>query len=263
MKKRISTIIFVLLLSLFVSLPTYAAVAGFPDSFIMDEAGLLSEAEISNLNEEAAIVSEYYNFPVMVVTMADIGGMNAAKFTENLYDSMGVGTEPDRSGVMLLVNMAERDVVLFTRGYGNTVFTDYGKEVLEGEFISALSAGNYYDSFMAYIVGCDQFLELAASGTPVDIVNKKGIGSYLAAIFVPLIISFIICKILAAGMKTAVPQRAARVYVVDGSFKLTKTQDVYTHTTQTRTKIEKSSGGGRSGGTSVSSSGSSSRSSKF
>ena len=260
MKKRFGAIIFVLLLSFFVSLPAYAAQNGFPNEFVMDEAGLLTSGEIAGLEEMAEEVSYYYNFPVFIVTMPEIGGANAIRFSEAFYDSLGVGTEPDRSGVMLLINMAERDVVLFTRGYGNTVFTDYGKEVLEGEYISALSKGNYYESFAAYIDGCDRFLELAAKGTPVDISSKKGVGSYLAAIFVPLIVSFIICKAMASGMKTAVIQRAAKVYMVDGSFKLTKSNDIYTHTTETRTKIEKKSS---SGGTTVSKSGSSSRSSKF
>ena len=264
MKKRISVIIIAFVILICSALPAYATSNGFPASYIMDEAGLLNSGEIADLNEYAKEVSAYYNFPIIIVTVKGIGSMKPAAAAESLYDNLGVGINPDRSGVMLFISMADRDVVLFTRGYGNTVFTDYGKEVLEGEFISALSAGRYHESFSAYIAGCDEFLELAAAGTPVDgYSNSGGISAVgvLAALFVPLIISFIICKGMAAKMKTAVTQRAARVYIVDGSFNLTKSQDVYTHTTETRTKIEKSSSSG--GGTSVSSSGSSSRSSKF
>jgi len=261
MKKRVGALILMLIVSLFANLPAFGAEGEFPISFIMDDAGLLSAGEIRELNRNAQAVSERYNFPVMVVTVNTISGANPAKFTEALYDSLGVGTGGDRSGVMLLVNMADRDAVLFTRGYGNTVFTDYGKEVLEGEYISNLSSGRYYESFNAYIFGCDDFLELAEAGTPVDISSEKGIGGFLTAIFVPFIISLIFCMIMASKMKTAVIQKAARVYIVDGSLNITKASEIYTHTTETRTKIEKKSSS--SGGTSVSSSGSSSRSSKF
>ena len=262
MKKTIMAITIAAVLLILNMLPVFADGNTLPLNYIMDNAGLLTAAEISDLNEKAMAVSEEYGFPVFVVTTPDIKGMVPAEYTEELYDSLGVGTGIDRSGVMLLVSMADRDVVLFTRGYGNTVFTDYRKEMLEGDYIGALSAARYHESFAAYIAGCDRYLRITKDGETLDGVEIAALS--LISVAVPLIPSYLFCRYKAKKMKTAVRQRAARVYVVDGSFELTRSSDVYTHTTETRTKIASSSSGGRSGGgTSVSRSGSSSRSSKF
>ena len=266
MIKRITAIILILLLALYGVVYAFAS-GGLPSNYIIDDAGLLSTSEIKALNEKAAAISSKYNFPVLVVTKQGIGGMDSVEFSEELYDSMGVGTGSDRSGVMLFISMDERQVVLFTHGYGNDVFTDSRKRLLEETYIGALSEGRYYNSFEAYISGCDKYLTYEEEGSTL---STSEIVTYLSiSIILPLMIAFIICKSLEGKMKTAVRQSAARNYIVNGSFNLTRSDDVFSHTTYTRTKIQKQStgGGGRSGGsgggTTISKSGSSSRSSKF
>ena len=241
---------------------------GMPLDFVFDSAGLLTPEQVTDLDEKAWLVSSKHDFPVLIITVPTASGIVPAELAETIYDSLGVGTGDDRDGVLLFVNIGERDVVLFTRGYGNTVFTDFGKEILEREYISDLSAGDFHAAFAAYIAGCDNFLKLAAAGKPIDVDNYKSDGEKLVrlvlGILIPLGISFVFCSIMANKMKTAVLQRAAQEYIPQGGFQLLKSDDVYSHTTEVRTKIQRSSGGGSSGGgTTRSSSGSSSRSSKF
>ena len=121
-------------------------------------------------------------------------------------------------------------------------------------YISDLSAGNYHASFSAYIAGCDEYFD--KSPGPGKLTGGQIVVRVLISIVIPLIIALIFCRIQAKKMKTAVRQRAAKVYIVDGSFELTRSEDVFSHTTKTRTKIESSSSSGGS-------SSSSSRSSKF
>ena len=243
-----------------------ASILNGSTAYIMDGADLLSEGEIATLSEIAEAVSNEHNFPVVIVTTDTMYGMVPALYTESVYDYLGIGIGSDRSGVMLMVNMGERDVVLFTRGFGNTAFTDYGKEKLEERYISNLSAGNYFDSFSAYITGCDEFLTRAEGGDPITDPLDFWIPFLMSFVF-PLIFSFWLCNRLKKRMNTANLQRTASPYIVRGSFQLTGSDDEFSHVTESRTKIESSSssssGGRSSGGTSVSRSGSSSRSSKF
>ena len=268
MKKRIVKLAALLLIAATVLCPAALALeAGDPlPDFVTDDAGLLTYDEWADLDEMAEKITDKYDFPIFIITVEDTEGMVPAVYAEELYDhSLDPRYDSDRSGVLLMVSMAERDVVLFTRGYGNTVFTDYGKEKLEGEYISDLSAGDYFDSFSAYINGCDRFLEYAERGRPIDVNSDpdKFVGKLIGVIGASLVVGVIITSVLNRKMKTAVKQSGARAYIPSGGFNLRAERDIFSHTTTSRVKIESSSGGGSSGGTTTSSSGSSSRSSKF
>ena len=263
MKKRIISLIILLVLALSLVPTTFAATKGT----IVDDERLLADAHLTSLSFLADMVRTEYDFPVYIHTVPTVGGMDPFAFAEQLYDHLGYGTGSDRSGVMLMVNMGERDAVFFTRGYGNTVFTDYGWRKLEERYLPYLSDGKYYEAFEVFINGCDEHLELASSGTPID-VNAPGpygrqqnLASTIAIIAViSLVLAALICFIIARKMKTAVVSKTAHNYITPGGFTLTAQSDHFTHTTTTRVKIDSDSS---SGGTSVSSSGSSGGSSKF
>ena len=269
MKKRIAKLAALLLIAAVVLCPAALALeVGDPlPDFVTDAAELLTYDEWADLDEMAEKITDKYDFPIFIITVESTEGMVPAVYAEELYDySLDPRYDRDRSGVLLMVSMAERDVVLFTRGYGNTVFTDYGKEKLEGKYISDLSDGNYFDSFAAYINGCDRFLEYAEKGNPIDVNSDpdKLMGTLVGIIGGSLVFGFIVTSVLNRKMKSAVKQSGARAYIPNGGFNLRAERDTFSHQTVSRVKIERpSSGGGSSGGTTTSSSGSSSRSSKF
>ena len=77
------------------------------------------------------------------------------------------------------------------------------------------------------------------------------------AVAVSCLIAFLVCMILKGQMKSVRKGVDANVYTMaGGGLKLTDSYDHYTHTTETRRKIESDSGGGgRSSGGTVSRSG--------
>ena len=264
MKKRIISLIIILVLAFSLTTAAFAVTKGT----IVDDERLLTDAHLTSLSFLADMVRAEYGFPVYIHTVATVGGMDPFAFAEQLYDNLGYGTGVDRSGVMLMVNMGERDAVFFTRGYGNTVFTDYGWRKLEERYLPYLSDGKYYEAFEVFINGCDEHLEIAASGTPID-VNAPGPygrqqnlgGAIVVIAVISLVLAALICFTIARKMKTAVISKTAHNYITPGGFNLTAQSDHFTHTTTTRVKIDSDSSSG--GGTSVSSSGSSGGSSKF
>ena len=76
------------------------------------------------------------------------------------------------------------------------------------------------------------------------------------AVAVSCLIAFLVCMILKGQVKSVRKGVDANVYTTaGGGLKLTDSYDHYTHTTETRRKIESNSGGGRSSGGTVSRSG--------
>ena len=236
-------------------------------AYIIDLDGLLSESEIRDLTTYAKSVTEKYECMVAVITVTGLEGYSAAAYAEMMYNRYNIGYGPNRSGILLLISLEEREWAMDAYGYGNTAFTDYGKDKLSEAFLPDLSAENYYDAFYTFISTCEDFLAQARAGNPVDVGSgyseDDGIFNFIFIVVLPLLIALIFCLSARKAMKTAVPQRAAQAYIPAGGFQLTDKRDIFRNRTEIRTRIESNSSSGGGGGTSVSSSGHSSSSGKF
>ena len=82
---------------------------------------------------------------------------------------------------------------------------------------------------------------------------------WLVVILVPLLTALVVCLVMKGKMKSARLQTQADAYITQDSLCLTRQDDRYITTTQTRVKIEIA----KSGGTSVNSGGFSHSSGKF
>lgn len=151
---------------------------------------------------------------------------------------------------------------LIAYGYGNTAFTDYGKEKLENEFLDDFKNDGWADGFENYLEKSGEMLAQARAGSPLDkgsdsSVKIVGIG---VSVLLALILSFVVCFILKANMESVEESSEADAYVTAGSVNFTAREDHFTHQTETRTVISKDSD---SGGTSIDSDGFSGSSGKF
>lgn len=150
--------------------------------------------------------------------------------------------------------MKERDYAMFVYGeWAEYAFDRYGEKQLEDRFLDKFSGGDWYAGVSSYLAACDEFLTLAEAGKPVRSSLLPAIG---IAVAVSCLIAFLVCMILKGQMKSVRKGVDANVYTTaGGGLKLTDSYDHYTHTTETRRKIESNSGGGRSSGGTVSRSG--------
>ena len=260
-------LVIILLTFLLTALLTPLAAAADID-LVTDIAGILTDAQKERLNQRADRISEQYRCEVAIVVidrMTDNEG--AFEWAMHIYDEFNFGYGSQRSGVMLFISMAERDYYLIAFGYGNTAFTDYGKDVMiNNHILLHLRNDRFYDAFSAYLDKAEEFLAMARDGTPFDRHTDPAAqqGNTLlkvaVVIFVPLIIAFIICSAWKSQMKTARVAATACNYIPPGGFQLTGSADTFLYQTRTRVKIQSSSS---SGGTSVNSRGFSGRGGKF
>ena len=270
MKKLCSLLLVLLLAAVLASAPALAE----DTEFVYDWAGILSDTEIDALTSAAEEISRAHNVGVYIVTLPDMRDYNYYDIeacAEAFYDEMLLGLGPDRTGIMLILSMAERDYDIDAHGdFAHYAFTDYGKTTISDVFLDKIRRDDWYGGFFDYLSRCEQMLVAAEDGSPVDITVTERVrgqltpGGLLCSAVLSLLIAWFVCSLLKGRMKTAVDAADADMYVQNGAAQITYRQDHFTHATQTRRKIERSdssrSGGG---GTSISSGGPSHSSGKF
>ncbi len=264
MKKLCICFLAILLIAL---LPvSLAGAADLP--LITDDAYLLSDSEYAELNRLADEIAVKYDFEIAVVTVDSVSG-SISNFAMDTYEYYNYGRDSRKSGLLLVLSMAGRDYSLVAYGYGNTAFTDHGKDVLMDKYVlPLLGEDEYYRAFSAYLANSVRYLEMALNGKPFDTntdpsYNRLPLPLALGiTILLPMIIALIVCGIWKKQMKTAVAAKSADNYIPEGGFILTAKSDQFLFRTQTSRTISSDSSG-KGGGTSVNSRGFSSKSGKF
>ena len=245
---------------------------------IHDDCGLLTNHEISELEERASQTAQTYNCGVYIYVVKD---MDSYTFDYEVYnDAFGIeafaqylffnelkGVGASGDGILLVMSMKERDYDIMAHGsFGNYAFTDYGKDKLADSFLDYFSEGEWYRGFFTYLNKVDRFLQAAADGNPVDIgtrVQEHNLPISLAAgLIFGFIVALISCLTMKNGMKSVHTARIASNFIAQNGIQIPIQKDMFTHNTVVRTPIQTSSSGG-GGGTHINSSGSSHHSGKF
>ena len=253
---------------------------------VVDLSGILTQDQVQSLEETSKQISQAYEcavYTIIVDDYADYGG-SVRSAAEAIYVTNELGYGEGKDGVMLLLSMDDRDYSLIAYGYGNTAFTDYGKDVLVDEFLDDFRYDDWYSGLQDYVNTSGEMLRLAREGNPVDgyvddseytngsygeefaYKGKHGPSAgmiFFTVILLPLAIAGIVCLIQKGKMKSVRSAYTAADYAVPGSMQLWVNQDIFTHTTEHRVRIQTESRSGGGGGTSISSSGFSGKSGKF
>lgn len=262
MKKRIFALLTATILLIVMACPAFAAAEDVPfNTMVLDIPEVLTAEQVEELDARAWELSHLYECAVYIVITDSLEGLEAWEFSEFMHEEYGMGYGSDQSCVILLLSMEERDYNIMAHGYGNTAFTDYGKEMMAERFLGYFGDDDWYGGFVEYLDCCEEYLQMAYDGEPFDVGSDKNpVVSILIAIAVGVVAAFIVCSIFKSQMKTAVRQRAAAAYVTPQGLVLTGQTDQFINTTRTERydppKEDK-------GGTTVNSSGSSHKSGKF
>lgn len=264
--KRWTVFLSVLVLLICCCLPVCAAETEDAFPYICDTELLLTDSEWISLEELAEQISRQYQCAVYFVTVDDYtyyGDGSIYEVAKEIYLTYDLGWGTEKSGVLLLLSMAERDYTLIAYGYGNTAFTDYGKDYLSEQFLDDFADDDWAGGCRDYLTTCGSLLKQARAGNPLDITSRiRTWHLVLISLILGFAVALVICLFWQASAKKAVKRSAeAGHYLTQGGVQITQRDDCYSHTTQTRTKIEKSSGS--SGGTTVDRQGFSGKSGKF
>lgn len=251
MKKIYSILTIAVLLVLIFCFPvsaaqTYSAI--HKDYYVFDSIGLLSYEEWEELEVRAKTLSQHGQCGIYFAFVDDYtkyGDGDIFDVTRQIYNNGQLGVGEDRDGIIVLLSMAERDYAMFVYGeYAKYTFDSYGQERLEETFLEELKNNDWYSGISHYLDACEEYLTKAENGKPLRrpywilVVIMTGVSCLGAAG---------VCFLLIRNMKTVHQKVEANEYITASGLCLTKQYDRYTHTTETRTKIEKKDSSGSSG----------------
>ena len=235
--------ILILLLVLVLVLPVSAA-----GTLVHDGANLLTNEEAQQLEAHYTASAQNNGFTPILVTTDSFGGLSAADYAGEFYDSHGF---PD-DGMLLLISFTEGEWYILTNGACAWYISDSEAEDIGEIVVPVLQAGAYYDAFMLFEeLSSEVFMENndGTYGQEVDLTFGE------AALFcmpIGLVVGLIVAGIMALCMKSVRMQSSAADYVRPGSMQLTTQRDIFLYSRVTRTPKPKnnSSSGSRPGGVS-------------
>ena len=250
MKKKCLSFLCLLLLCVSVILPAHAAGAS---SRLVDNADYLTDSEETALLNKLDEISTRQGLDIVIVTIPDLYGEDITAFADDFYDENGY--HPD--GILLLISDYDREWAISTAGYGITAFTDAGQEYLTGQFLDALSEGEYAAAFDTYADLCDEFITQAKAGTPYDVGTLPrgpfhAVKNLLISVCIGFFAALIVTGSMKSKLKTVYAQTAASQYVIPGSMNITESRELFLYRQLQRHKREDKKSGGSSTHTSSS-----------
>lgn len=256
MRKYFTCILLAVLICILSLTPVLAADAYSPDK-IVDEADLLTSAEESKLRERAADVIGKYDCDIVIITVSSLEGISAESAADDCFDYIGYGIGSDRSGILLLVSIGDREWHMSTSGRAIQVFTDYGLDYIGDTVSDSLGDGDYFEAFEDFIKLCDDFLnEYETSGRAYDTNHKlkerRSLSGYIFLAVISLgagaLIAFAATSSMKNKLKTVRPQNMANAYAENGGVNFTVSKDIFLYRTVRRTPRPKDNYGSRGGG---------------
>jgi len=250
------TFISLILICLFVMTSSVSALADgvIPDERLVerltDDADLLDEDEEAVLLDTLDSLSDTYQMDIVVVTVNTIDGKSPRDFADDFFDYNGFGYGDTEDGILLFVNMGERDWYISTSGRAQTTFSDYGLDHMGEEVVYWLGDGYYYDAFERFAELCEELILFEAENGPYDVDNlpKPVFKIDFFSVLIGFIIALIISLVMRSKHKTVRFKSQAGDYIRKDSFALTQSADhfLYRNVSRTRRASETSSGSGGS-----------------
>ena len=167
---------FPLLLLVFILLlasPVYAE-----QKLVVDQAGLLTSAEIADLESTARALGEKYQMHIVIVTTDQAGGKSSMAYADDFFDYGGYGAGAGRDGILFLIDLDNRIPWISTSGSGIAYLTDKRIDSIMDDVYNFLNPDvhDYYGAANAFLSSTADFL---AEGIPHNSVSL--LDSILAA----------------------------------------------------------------------------------
>lgn len=226
MKKCLITV-FVCLIFLTFILPVSAAT-----DYVVDHAGLLTENQQQELEEQCVLFHSEYGMDLVLLTVNNLDGKTPMTYADDYFDA-NYGAH----GILLLINMGERDWYISTTGHAVEVFIENDLINMGDDLLPYLSSGRFYDGFENFIANAAYY------------VADEPVSDLEAVLFMTIpagaVIAGIVLLIMRGTMNIKKSQRGAANYEIENSYHLRTHQDLFLYSNVTkRPKPQNNSSGG-------------------
>lgn len=243
MKKRILILSLTVLHLFIIPLAAYAA-----PIFVHDNAGLMSESEISQLESLALELSSETGLDLVILTVDTIGAYSAEKYADDFYDLNGYSED----GILFMLAMQERKWYISTCGDAVTQFSDYSIDILLDTGLPYFSEGTYFDGFykvLNTVPHCTNYNtseQIENTNVYSAAESARSSGSIIISALIGAVVSGIVLLIMRSAMNTKRRQRSAVDYMIQGSYQLRTRHDIFLYSQVSKTPRQQSSSSGSS-----------------
>ncbi|MBQ6907034.1 MAG: TPM domain-containing protein [Clostridia bacterium] len=118
--------------------------------YISDEAHLLSEEEYSYIAEKLEKTSEEVKNDLIVLTVKSTNGKSMQDYADDYYDDNNYGYGNNKSGMLLLIAVDDREWYISTSGDCIKIFSGCEFDELTESFINKLKKDDYFEAFKSF-----------------------------------------------------------------------------------------------------------------
>ena len=227
-------------------IPTYAGTTK-----VYDQAGLLSASEEATLQSRIDELVSTYQMDVGIVLSNSMDGKSSRAYADDFYDGNGFGIGEDYSGLLMLINMEDREVYISTCGAGISYFTDARINSILDKITPHLKDANYMNACTAFLNQIEDKLVLGIPSNQYT-QEEKSFKFSLTHTIIYIVIAIICSLLTCLGVKKSYSRPTSisgRAYMNQYSLNFTRRTDTFLGSHISRTKRESSnnsSSGGRS-----------------
>lgn len=230
---------------------------------IYDFANLLSETEEQKLYQEIVTVIDQQNLDMVIVTINENNKRNAQAYADDFYDYNYFGKGSTYDGILMLIDMDNREVYISTTGRAQLIYDDTRINKMLDVIQPKLSNTSYYSAVYSFIQDSDRY---ANAGIPksnenssIDkngnyisggVRNENILASIFKIVVFPTIITIAVIAIGCSTHRNVKIATLARVYLKKGSVHLNRKEDQFIRSATSTVRRSSSSSSG-SGGSST------------
>lgn len=223
---------------------------------VFDEAGLFSAEEVQELETRIDEVRDSQDADLAVLTVEDAQGESAESYADDFYDSHGLGVGDDASGILLSIDMDNREIYVSTTGYAMKVLTDARVEKVLDAAYDSVADGNYAEGALGAIDSIENYLEMgvpAGQYTQVREEKKHSLEWYevLFAAVAAAIVAALPCFSVMRQYKMQKEHRQSlgfhMAYRADSALHFVQNEEQFVNRSVVTRRIPKNPGPGASG----------------
>lgn len=239
MKKLMKLSIFFMLLFLFIGESSISADV----QRIYDDANLLTDEEVADLEEKAAVYYDEWETDFIILTTNDADGKDIKQYMGDFTDELAEKfNRTEDNMVVLTMDMKSRDVTVNGFGLGEKYVDNKRSESIRNKITPDLSNENYYDAFILFFESSHEYLGITPGMNPDSIFFNTYIQLAIAVVLAGVIVFFMAYN---SGGRVTV---SGKTYMDQENSRVISKSDRYIRKTVTRTKKPSNNNSGGGGG---------------
>ena len=244
---KIKYIFIILVLIILIPTQTLAKENLIKKDYINDYADILED----DLEEKLTnIIKKYikkHNLDIAIVTINTNSFFSTETFANQFYDKNDMGLDEDRNGILLVIDMENREYYILTNGFTHSLINDNRVEIILDEMESHMKNEHYYLAIENFLQNINKYYQYHKYGPPY---------LWIGAFIISITTAFIFLNKEKKKLKLIKDDLHANYYFVDKEIENKTDQCI---NTRTSVIYKRNSSSGRSSFGGSSSSGSSSR----